>query len=102
MSEEQIEAAMQQAAEFEDEADTGEVEVWAENWTIVQVFTRCQWRTSMIAVPGFAQRVWEGIAAVEIRACCDLLDVPRPQWPDVLWGVGVMAAASMPVLNEAK
>lgn len=99
---EQIEAARAQAAEFEDDDDAEEVVVWAENWCIVEVFTRCQWQTAIASGMAGAARIWEGIHATEIRAACELLDLPRSSWADVSWGVGVMVAAARPVLNEAK
>ena len=100
MPEEQIKAALEQAEEFRDDDDAGEVVVWSENWTTVEVFTRCQWQVTTVAGMSGAVRVWEGIPAVEIKATCELLDVPRSQWPDVLAGVGVMQATAKPVLNE--
>lgn len=76
--------------------------VWAENWNIVEVFTRCQWHVNVVAGMAGAARVWEGIPAVEVKTVCELLGLPRTEWRDVLWGVGVMQRVAAPVLNEAK
>lgn len=99
--EEEIEAALAKAAEFEDEDDTGEVLVWAENWTIVEVFTSCRWCTAIASGPAGAVQVYEHIPAAEVLAVCELMDVPRRHRRDVLWGVGVMQATAKPVLNQA-
>ena len=101
MPEDQIEAALQKAAEFRGEDDSGEVVVWAENWNIVEVFTRCQWQVSVLASMAGAVRVWEGIAAQEVKAACELMGIPRQQWRDVLWGVAEMVQVAKPALNEA-
>lgn len=102
VAEDQIEAAIAQAAEFADEDDTGEVVLWRENLTTFEVFTRCQWQTSVLSGMDGAVRVFEGISAQEIRAACELLDVPRGEWRDVVMGVSVMQAAAQPVLNQAR
>lgn len=96
----QITAALEKAAEFQDQDDTGEVVVWAENWNIVQVFTRCQWQRSVLSGMAGAVRVWEGISAQEVRAACDLLDIPRAEWPDLMWGIAEMVRTAQPLLNE--
>lgn len=76
--------------------------MWAENWDIVEVFTRCQWQVSALAGMAGAVRIWEGIPAQEVKAVCELLGLPRACWRDILWGVGIMQRVAAPVLNEAK
>lgn len=74
--------------------------VWDENRPIVDVFTRCRWRTTLLAGPTASQRVFEGIDATEIAAVAAMLRVPPEQHADLLWGVRIMEHAALPVLNR--
>lgn len=84
------------------EDDEGEVVVWQENRHIVEVFTRCRWRTQIVVGADRSQRMYEGIDASEVESCCNLLSIPQPERADVLMGVRVMEAVAMPILNEAR
>lgn len=65
------------------------IEVLAENWDAVAVYQLCQpqWITGMNA-PAYA-----GIAAQEIESAACLLHMPRKNWPDLAWAMGVMSDA---------
>lgn len=54
------------------------------------VFRRCRpnWITGMHAP------VWDGIAATEIRAAALLERVPRGDYPDLLWALDTLIAAT--------
>lgn len=76
--------------------------VWRENQHIVDVFTRCRWRTQIVVGADRAQRMYEGIDAAEVESCCNLLGIDQSLRAEVLMGVRVMEAVAMPVLNEAR
>lgn len=63
-----------------------DVEVLECNWHTVIVWTHC---TPAFAGMGQGERV----PAMEVRAACLLLRVPRNEWPAVLAGVRVMDRA---------
>jgi hypothetical protein len=96
---EQIERARDAAEAFDDPDDTSAVVVWAENAAIVEVFTSCRWR-SQVVVGDKATRIYEGIDAAEVAHCCDLLQVAAASRREVLWGVRIMEATSLPLLNR--
>lgn len=101
MPEEQIEAALAQAGEFEEEDDGSEVVVWAENWNIVEAFTHCRWRKQVVLTGTGAITTYDCIESTELLSVCELLGIPQAQRRDVSWGVQVMAATALPHLNEA-
>lgn len=98
-----IDKARDHAEGFNDQDDDsdGEVVIWTENRHIVDVFTRCHWRTQILAGASEAVRVYEGIEATEIRMVAEMLAVPQPELPDLLWGVRVMEQTALPVLNKS-
>ncbi len=63
-----------------------DIEVLECNWHAVIVWTHCT-----PAFAGMGQRI--GVPALEVRAACLLLRVPRNEWPAVLAGVRVMDRA---------
>lgn len=71
------------------------LQVWACNWPAVEVYQRCRLE---IVAGGFSVH-YNGIAPAEIRAALDLLDVPRPQWPDLLDDVQYMGRCASDALN---
>ncbi len=81
-------------------ADAGagaiECEVLECNWWPVQVYLRCQ--QTMLA--GMAGAVLLGVSAVEVRAVCSLMRVPRSAWPDVLDGVQAVAGMVAKIEND--
>jgi GNAT superfamily N-acetyltransferase len=95
-----IEAARDQAEAFNGEDSDGEVVVWTENRHIVEVFTRCHWRTQILAGASEAVRLYEGIEAPEIAAVAAMVQVPAEAMADLLWGVRVMEATALPLLNR--
>lgn len=96
---EKIEDARDQADVFNSDDDS-EVVVWAENRNIVEVFMHCRWRTQVVSGMGGAVRLHDGIDAAEIAHTCELLQIEPSTRRDVLWGVRVMEAAAMPILNQ--
>lgn len=57
------------------------IEVLGPNWHTVQVFKYARW--TILGV-GMLKKPWfDGIAGTEIRATCELLDVPRDEWPRI-------------------
>ena len=73
-----------------------EVEVLECNWWPVQVYLRCQ----QTMLSGMAGAVLLGVSAVEIRAVCSLMRVPRSDWPDVLDGAQALAGMVAKVEND--
>jgi hypothetical protein len=90
-SEEAIELERTEAARL---AEPGLV--WAENWTIGQVFLACRW----IKLMGREKYIWDDISTQEIVASLLLHRIPRAQWPDHFTGMRIMAMAARPVLNS--
>lgn len=74
--------------------------VWAENWNIVEVFTRCHWRSQFVAGATELVRIFEGIEATEVAAVAAMLNVPPSRNADLLWGVRVMQEVALPILNR--
>jgi hypothetical protein len=60
------------------------VDVLEVNALTVHVFQHCQ--PTLVGMSGELQ----GISALEIRAALELLDIPRPDWPDTAAGVTYM------------
>ena len=60
------------------------------NWDAVSVFRRCRpnWIT------GMHQPVYDGISATEIRAAALLERVPRATYPDLLYALDILIAAT--------
>lgn len=75
--------------------------IWPANWPAARVFLACHWDRQVVAGMSSAITVFHGIPTSEIVAACMGLRIPRGQWPDVAWGVRLMAAAARPVLNAA-
>lgn len=100
MSLDEIDAARDKAAAFDDDTAGGDVVVWRENWPAVQVFRRCQWTTSRITGMASSRTVFEHIAATEIESVCNLLCIPAAARMEVLDGVRVMEATARPLLNR--
>ena len=85
-------------AQREDDDDPEETcVVWPENAAAFQVFIHCTWERA--ALPD-GRLVPTGIAAAEIRATAQLLDVPRADWPALLDDVRFMASAVLPGLQR--
>jgi hypothetical protein len=73
-----------------------ECEVLECNWWPVQVYLRCQ----QTMLSGMAGAVLLGVSAVEVRAVCSLMRVPRCEWPDVLDGAQALAGMVAKIENE--
>jgi hypothetical protein len=88
------EGAEAQLADSDDESD----EPWPENQLPLRVFQHCKLPRTVAG----SQMIYEEPAATEIRAACDLLDVPRAEWPRVIAGVRVCVSAVLPRLNTER
>lgn len=92
---------MVSGAEFfaaeEDHADAQALDVcvWSCNWQPVEVFECCR-----IELVGGLGASYDGISSGEVRSACDLLDVPRSDWPDVLTDVQYMGRVVSAALNK--
>jgi len=73
-----------------------ECEVLECNWWPVMVYLRCQ--QTMLA--GMSGAVLLGVSAVEVRAVCSLMRVPRVEWPDTLDGAQALAGMVAKIENE--
>jgi hypothetical protein len=82
----------------DDPDDPAEIEVLAENWDTVQVFTRCRqtWAAGMGGA--FAQ----GFSALEIEAACRLARVEPDTWPEVSDQVHEMGRIAAEELNSRR
>lgn len=74
--------------------------MWTENWNIVEVFTRCHWRSQYVAGAAEVVRIFEGIESSEIATVASMLGLPASDNADLLWGVRVMQQVALPVLNR--
>jgi hypothetical protein len=70
--------------------------LWAENWTIGQVFLACRW----IKLMGLNKYIWDDISTQEIVASLLLHRIPRNQWTEHFTGVRIMVIAALPELNK--
>lgn len=71
--------------------------LWPENATAFNVFARCTWQRA--GMPD-GRLIPTGIAAGEIRATAELLDVSRDRWPGLIDDVRLMAQAVLPALQR--
>lgn len=74
--------------------------MWTENWNIVEVFTRCHWRSQYVAGATEVVRIFEGVESSEIAAVASMLGLPASDNADLLWGVRVMQTVALPILNR--
>jgi hypothetical protein len=72
-------------------------EVSADNWNAVSVFQVCEFQI----IGGAFGMWWRGIPSIEVKAACELLNMPRSDWPEVLEGVRIMAAETAKLRNDA-
>ncbi len=70
-----------------DDAREVVVDVWPCNLTAVKVFQLCTVRGVSAGLGGVW---WQGIEISEIRAACDLLELPHAQWAAITWDVRYM------------
>lgn len=63
--------------------------------SIVETFKRCQPQISV----GMGV-LWQGVTAGEVRAACDMLNVPRSEWPYHIDGVQLMARTIAELRNK--
>lgn len=73
------------------------IDVLAPNWWPVQVYLQAQWT---VVGAGMGGIVWQGIASTEIRATCELLEVPHEERPWVCEAVRILAAHDSKRLNK--
>lgn len=66
------------------------------NWWGVQAYIRCQ--HTMLA--GMGGAVMLGVSALEVRAACEMLRVPRREWPEALDVCQALAGMVAKIENE--
>lgn len=66
------------------------------NWWGVQVYMRCQ--HTMLA--GMGGAVMLGVSGVEVRSVCELLRVPRREWPETVDVCQALAGLVAKIENE--
>lgn len=100
MSPEEIEAAREEAARFDDDDEGEEVTCWAENVIALRVFVQCRWDKTVLSGMGGATVIYDGINAREVESACNLLGVPPEDRTDVANCVRIMEQAALPLKNK--
>lgn len=70
--------------------------IWPEGWDIARVYEMCAWQkvgVMHVLLP-------TAIPCTEVLAACQLLKIPQERWDHVLYGVRMMAAVALPILQR--